>query len=117
MNLKYFSSVILFGLLASFAPTQLRAQEPSLEKILLYGGVAVATVGVISVAQNRPKSGLSLIAIGAGMAGAARPEKTEAFLRNLLGILQGKTKAERMLESGQRGVEGIFNKISNWLPK
>lgn len=103
MNFRTFlPTTIIFSLLISLIPAQTHA-DPSLEQILLFGGAAVAGLDVLTIAQNRPKSGLTLMAIGAGMAAVAKPDQVQRIFDNVT----GKSKSERILDSAAKNVEGI----------
>lgn len=108
-------TTLILGLLVSIIPLQFHASEPDVKKILLYGGTFIAGIGVLNVAQNKPKAGLSLVAIGAGMAAVAKPAQTERILSNLLNSLMGKSKAERVLDETQHNWHSIRSWWLNWV--
>ena len=106
MNFRIFITSSLFFSLMTLAPTPAQA-EPDIQKILLYGGAFIATVGVIKIANERVGTGLTLIAIGGGMAAVAKPDKAQRIFDNLL----GRTHTERTIRFFERN----FDAAARWL--
>ncbi len=114
------STTVLFSLLVSLVPMKSHA-EPNLKKILLYGGAALAGVGVLkAVKDDKPGNGVVLVVIGAGMAAVAKPEQIQRIVNDLM----GKSKAERTLDKATNNIGGIknwgertFKDVYDWFPK
>lgn len=121
MNLRtYVSTTLFFSLLVSLVPIQVAA-EPDLKKILLYGGAALAGLGILKAAKDdKPGNGVILVVIGAGMAAVAKPEQIQKIVDNLM----AKSKAERVLDKASGNIGGIknwgertFKAAYDWFPK
>lgn len=121
MNLRtYLPTTLIFSLLVSLVPLHVAA-EPDLKKILLYGGAALAGLGILKAAKDdKPGNGVALVVFGAGMAALAKPEQVQKIVDNLM----GKSKAERVLNKANDNIGGIknwgertFKDVYNWFPK
>ncbi len=110
MNFRtFFSSTIIFGMFFSLVPTRSYCQDPDVKKILLYGGAGIAAIGLVKIANDKVGTGLTLMAIGAGMAAVAKPDQTKKLFDRLIGT----TNTEKALNCFERNFKAAYD----WFPK
>lgn len=111
MNFRtFFSTTIILAIFVSLLPVRTYPQDPAdVKKILLYGGAGVAAIGFIKIANDKVGTGLTLMAIGAGMAAVAKPDQTKKLFDRLIGT----TNTEKALNCFERN----FKAACDWFPK
>lgn len=110
MNFRtFFSNTLILAIFISLVPVQSCPQDPDVKKILVYGGASIAAIGLIKIANDKVGTGLTLMAIGTGMAAVAKPDQTKKLFERLIGT----TNTEKTLNCLERN----FKAACDWLPK
>lgn len=109
MKIHSLSSTLILALTISLLPAQTAPKDPDLKNLLLYCGAGLAGIGLIKITNDKTRTGLTLIAIGAGMAAVAKPDHA----RKLCDKVMGTTNTQKALNCFERNFEAAYN----WFPK